>query len=188
VLFSLLVARLLTPMLAGHFMRGEPKVATDSPLMIRYLRWVEYAIHHRRRVILLAMGTFVFSLALVPLIPKTFVPTTDTSRAQLQVELPPGARLSDSLEVAAEVRARLRAAVPEIVSTFTTVGGERGETMGGGLSFPEVRKVSMTLQFAEDRDRTSAEIENDVRQALVSLPGVRASFVAGGPGDRRQRF
>ncbi|NBX58338.1 MAG: efflux RND transporter permease subunit, partial [Gammaproteobacteria bacterium] len=74
VLFSLLVARLLTPMLAGHFMRGEPKAATDSPLMTRYLRWVEYAIHHRRRVILLAMGTFVFSLVLVPLIPKTFVP------------------------------------------------------------------------------------------------------------------
>lgn len=184
VLFSLLVARLLTPMLAGHFMRGEPKTATDSPLMKRYLRWVEYAIHHRRRVIFLAMGTFVFSLVLVPLIPKTFVPSSDQSRAQLQVELPPGARLSDSLEVAAEVRARLKAAVPEVVRTFTTVGGERGETMGGGLSFPEVRKVSMTLQFAEDRDRASAEIENDVRKALVSLPGVRASFVAGGPGDR----
>jgi multidrug efflux pump subunit AcrB len=184
VLFSLLVARLLTPMLAGHFMRGEPKTVTDSPLMIRYLRWVEYAIHHRRRVIVLAMGTFVFSLALVPLIPKTFVPTSDTSRAQLQVELPPGARLSDSLEVAAEVRARLRAEVPEVVRTFTTVGGERGETMGGGLSFPEVRKISMTLEFAEDRDRNSAEIENDVRKALMPLPGVRASFVAGGPGDR----
>jgi multidrug efflux pump subunit AcrB len=130
------------------------------------------------------MGTFVFSILLVPLIPKTFVPSSDQSRAQLQVELPPGARLSDSLEVAAEVRARLRAEVPEVVSTFTTIGGERGETMGGGLSFPEVRKISMTLQFAEDRDRTSAEIENDVRKALLPLPGVRASFVAGGPGDR----
>jgi len=184
VLFSLLVARLLTPMLAGHFMRGEPKVVTDSPLMIRYLRWVEYAIHHRRRVIVLAMLTFVFSLALVPLIPTTFLPTSDVSRAQLQVELPPGARLSDSLEVAAEVRARLRGEVPEVVRTFTTVGGERGETMGGGLSFPEVRKVSMTLEFAENRDRSSAEIENDVRTALMPLPGVRASFVAGGPGDR----
>ncbi|MGA1376717.1 MAG: efflux RND transporter permease subunit, partial [Steroidobacteraceae bacterium] len=184
VLFSLLVARLLTPMLAGYFMQGEPKTAVDSPLMTRYLRWVEYAIHHRRRVLLLAMGTFVFSILLVPLIPKTFVPSSDQSRAQLQVELPPGARLSDSLEVAAEVRARLRAEVPEVVRTFTTIGGERGETMGGGLSFPEVRKISMTLQFAEDRDRTSAEIENDVRKALLPLPGVRASFVAGGPGDR----
>ena len=184
VLFSLLVARLLTPMLAGHFMRGEPKAAVDSPLMIRYLGWVEFAIHHRRRVILYAMGTFIVSLALVPLIPKTFVPTSDIARAQLQVELPPGARLSDSLEVAAEVRSRIRANVPEIVSIFTTIGGEGGETMGGGLSFPEVRKLGMTLQFAEDRDRTSSEIEDDVRKTLSTLPGVRVGFAAGGPGDR----
>jgi len=184
VLFSLLVARLLTPMLAGHFMRGEPKVATDSPLMIRYLHWVEYAIRHRGRVIALAMLIFVLSLALAFFIPTTFIPNADTSRAQLQVELPPGARLSDSLEVASEVRVRLKAEVPQVARIFATVGGERGETMGGGLSFPEVRKISMTLEFAEDRDRSSAEIENDVREALIPLPGVRVSFVAGGPGDR----
>ncbi|MFZ9304115.1 MAG: efflux RND transporter permease subunit [Steroidobacteraceae bacterium] len=184
VLFSLLVARLLTPMLAGYFMRGEPKGATDSPLMQRYLRWVEFAIHHRARVLALAMATFVGSLALIPLIPKTFVPTTDTSRAQLQVELPPGARLDDSLAVAAEVRARVRAKVPDVVRIFTTVGGESGDTMSAGISFPEVRRLSMTLQFAEDRTRTSSEIEDSVRKSLADLPGVRVGFAAGGPGDR----
>ena len=184
VLFSLLVARLLTPMLAGYFMRGEPKTATDSPLMQRYLRGVDLALHHRRWTLLIAFGTFVLSLALIPLIPKTFVPTTEQSRAQLQVELPPGARLADSLEVGAEVRARLEAGVPEIVQIFTTVGAEAGETMGGGLTFAEVRKLSMTLEFAADRERSSAEIENSVRQTLADLPGVRVSFAAGGPGDR----
>lgn len=184
VLFSLLVARLLTPMLAGYFMRGEPKTTTDSPLMQRYLRWVDLALHHRRWTLVIAMATFVFSLGLIPLIPKTFVPTTDQSRAQLQVELPPGARLADSLEVAAEVRQRLRAGVPEIVRVFTTVGGEGGETMGGGVSFAEVRKFGMTLEFAADRKRSSAEIEDSVRQTLTDLPGVRVGFAAGGPGDR----
>lgn len=183
VLFSLLVARLLTPMLAGYFMRGEPKTATDSPLMQRYLRWVDLALHHRRWTLVIAMGTFVLSLGLIPLIPKTFVPTTDQSRAQLQVELPPGARLADSLNVAAEVRERLKA-VPEIVRVFTTVGGEGGETMGGGLTFAEVRKISMTLQFAAERKRSSAAIEDDVRKTLTDLPGVRVGFAAGGPGDR----
>ena len=184
VLFSLLVARLLTPMLAGYFMRGEPKAAADSPLMQRYLRWVDLALHHRRWTLVAAMATFVLSLALIPLIPKTFVPTTDQSRAQLQVELPPGARLSDSLEVAAEVRAQLRAKVPEIIRIFTTVGGEGGETMGGGLSFAEVRKLGMTLEFSPERKRSSAELEDAVRKTLADLPGIRVGFAAGGPGDR----
>lgn len=113
MLFSLLVARLLTPMLAGHFMRGEPKSAVDSPLMLRYLGWVEWAIAHRRRTLALAAATFILSLAIVPLIPTTFVPTTDVDQVQLQVELPPGARLDDSLQIGREVRARLRAGVPK---------------------------------------------------------------------------
>ena len=50
VLFSLLVARLLTPMLAGHFMKGEPRDTKDSKLMRRYLDLVEHALAHRARV------------------------------------------------------------------------------------------------------------------------------------------
>ncbi len=183
VLFSLLVARLLTPMLAAYFMRETPRAAADTPLMRRYLGWVEVALAHRRWAIALAMLTFVLSLALIPLIPKTFVPTTDASRVQLQVELPPGARLDDTMQVAREVRARLKA-VPELVRVFTTVGGGGGETMAGGLSFGEVRKASMTLEFARTRERSTPELEDAVRNLLRDLPGARVSFVSGGPGDR----
>jgi multidrug efflux pump subunit AcrB len=100
VLFSLLVARLLTPMLAARFMGHLPASTDDSPLMARYLRWVDLALHHRRMALGLALLTFIASLALIPLIPKTFLPTTDAQRVMLQVELPPGARLADSLAVA----------------------------------------------------------------------------------------
>ena len=184
VLFSLLVARLLTPMLAARFMAHAPKAAEDSPLMARYLRWVDLALHHRRWALGLAMLTFIASLALIPLIPKTFVPSTDAARVQLQVELPPGARMSDSLGVAKEVRARLRAGVPEIKSVFTSIGGDSSETMSGGLSFPEVRRILLTLEFQRDRKRSTPELENAVRGLLRELPGVRVQFSAGGPGDR----
>lgn len=183
VLFSLLVARLLTPMLAAFFMKESPKAVEDSPLMKRYLGWVDLALHHRRKTLGLAMLTFILSLALIPLIPKTFVPQTDQTRVQLQVELPPGARLTDSLQVAREVRARLRGNIPEIEQIFTIVGGAASETMGGGLSFPEVRTVKLTLQFAAQRDRGSDELEDAVRAELRDLPGVRVSFSTGGPGD-----
>ncbi len=184
VLFSLLVARLLTPMLAARFMSHTPADAADSPLMTRYLGWVDLALRHRRWAIGLAMLTFIASLALIPLIPKTFVPSTDEARVQLQVELPPGARMADSLAMAREVRSRLRAGVPELQSIFTSIGGDSSETMSGGLSFPEVRRILLTLEFKEERSRSSAELENAVRALLRDLPGVRFQFSAGGPGDR----
>ena len=130
------------------------------------------------------MLTFIASLALIPLIPKTFVPSTDEARVQLQVELPPGARMTDSLAVARDVRSRLRAGVPELKSIFTSIGGDSSETMSGGLSFPEVRRILLTLEFKTERSRDSAELENAVRALLRDLPGVRFQFSAGGPGDR----
>lgn len=184
VLFSLLVARLLTPMLAARFMGHLPASTDDSPLMARYLRWVDLALHHRRMALGLALLTFIASLALIPLIPKTFLPTTDAQRVMLQVELPPGARLTDSLAVAAEVRSRLRQGVPEIKSVFTTVGGDVDGSMGGGLTFPEVRRIVLTLEFTEDRKRRTPELENAVRALLKEMPGIRTQFTAGGPGDR----
>ena len=64
------------------------------------------------------------------------------------------------------------------------IGGDAAESMGGGVSFPEVRKVSMTLTFAPDRERTSAQLESAIREQLVDMPGIRTSFATGGPGDR----
>ncbi|MFO0511801.1 MAG: efflux RND transporter permease subunit, partial [Gammaproteobacteria bacterium] len=100
------------------------------------------------------------------------------------VELPPGARMTDSLAVARDVRSRLRAGVPELKSIFTSIGGDSSETMSGGLSFPEVRRILLTLEFKAERSRDSAELENAVRALLRDLPGVRFQFSAGGPGDR----
>jgi multidrug efflux pump subunit AcrB len=78
----------------------------------------------------------------------------------------------------------LRAGVPELKSVFTSIGSEANESMGGGLSFPEVRRVMLTLEFAADRRRSTPELENAIRDLLRELPGVRAQFSAGGPGDR----
>ena len=186
VLFSLLVARLLTPMLAAFFMKGEPRSAADTPLMHWYLGWVRKAIEHRRITVLLAIATFIFSLALVPFIPKTFVPASDSRRVQLQVELPPGARLEDSLSAAETVRLVL-AKVPEIESVYTGAGvSGGGHGGGGGVSLPEVRTAGLTLQFRTDTKKSTQQLEDEIRQLLLDVPGIRTSFVSGGPGSQLQ--
>ncbi len=186
VLFSLLVARLLTPMLAAYFMKGQPHSAADTPLMHWYLGWVRKAIEHRRITVALAAASFVLSLAMVPFIPTTFVPASNSSRVQLQVELPPGSRLEDTVRAAEEVR-RLLTAVPEIESVYTGIGSKGGGGhSGGGLNLPEVRTASMTLQFRKDVERTNQELEDDIRLRLREVPGVRVSFTSGGPGSQLQ--
>jgi multidrug efflux pump subunit AcrB len=56
VLFSLLVARLLTPMMAAYQMRAQPEVLHDSKVMTWYLGWVECRAAPRWLTLVLAAG------------------------------------------------------------------------------------------------------------------------------------
>ncbi len=182
VLFSLLVARLLTPMLAAQFMGKSSTVSPEPGWMPRYLSWVEAALRHRGRTLAVALGTFVVSLAIVPLIPTTFLPASDQSRTDLLVNLPPGARLSDTIAAAEQVRALLQP-MPELKNVFARIGSV---SLGGydASSQADVRKAALTLEFSADRKRSIQEIETEVRERLRDLPGVLVSFAAQAPGDR----
>jgi len=182
VLFSLLVARLLTPMLAAYFMTGPPRDHGEPRWLKRYLHWVEVALDHPGRTLAIALGVTVFSIALVPLIPTTFVPPSNQNRTTLQIELAPGAQLADTTATAEQAREILRG-IPELVSVFVRAGSVPS---GGydGNAVGDVRKALLTLEFTADRKRTMPELELAVRRELQDLPGVRASFTAQGPGDR----
>ena len=126
ILTSLLVARLVTPMMAVWLLRPtQRRESSDGPIMRNYLRTVRWCIRHR--VITFAAATLFFagSLALIPLIPKGFVPASDTGFTTLNVELPPGSSLDTTVAVAEQARRAFAGGaqpVPGIASVFTTVG------------------------------------------------------------------
>ncbi len=182
VLFSLLVARLLTPMMASRLL-SDAVVPHPEPRWIgAYLRVVEASLHYRRRSVGLALLVFLLSLALLPLIPATFVPPDNPSRAELKLSLPPGARLANTVATAERAR-QMIADIPEIESVLVRVGG----TSVGGFdadALASVRNAALTLTFSAKRERTAQQIEAEVRRRLRDLPGVRMGFLATGPGNR----
>jgi len=182
VLMSLLVARLLTPMLAAYFMTG-PVVARPEPRWLsRYTVWIEAVLRHPWRTIAIAMGTSLASFALVAVIPTTFVPPSNQPRTTLQIDLPPGARLSDTAAMTEDAR-RMLELIPELRSVFARIGSM---SSGGyeGAGSDEVRKAQLVLEFDPERERPTHVLELEARKALQMLPGVRANFVAQGPGER----
>lgn len=186
VLFSLLVARLLTPMMAAYQLKAKPpRIEKESALMTRYLRLVEWALAHRAKTLWLALALFVGSLALVPFIPTTFIPGSDLGRSNLSLELAPGARLEQTAAMSERARA-LIADLPELKQAYATVGGvlDLGDPAVSGIS--EVRKVTMVLDWgpASERDRSQKELEREVRERLAVMPGVRQRFLSSEPGEQ----
>ena len=184
VLFSLLVARLVTPMMAAHMLRPMPTHGGDSKMMRWYLKWADRALRHRGRTLWLALGLFVLSMAMVPLLNLNFIPPANNPQSTLVVELAPGASLQATAAVAAEARS-LIADIPEIEHVFATVGATTG-TGAGDLSSAELRRATLIIGWKDDRSRSQQQLETQVRQRLADIPGVRISFQGGEPGRALQ--
>jgi multidrug efflux pump subunit AcrB len=82
VLFSLLVARTLSPVLAVYWLkprrtRREKRAALPSKMAIYYRNLLHWSLHHRSTVVGIAILSFIAGIALIPLIPQGFIPQLD---------------------------------------------------------------------------------------------------------------
>ena len=187
VLFSLLVARLLTPMMAAYLLKADAREHRQGRVMTWYLGWVDRALRHRGKTLLLALGFFIASMALVPLIPATFIPFSDLGRSNLSIELAPGTSIEHTTTVAERARA-LVSDIPELAQVYTTVGGvlDNGDPTASPVG--EVRKALLTLDWgpADERERDQKVLERLVRERVADLPGARLSFISNEPGEKMQ--
>ena len=148
------------------------------------MRW---CLRHR---ILTTIGALIFffgSLALVPLLPTGFIPPDDLSQTQVQIALPPGATFEQT-NATAEAARQIVAKNPYVKLIYTTVGG--GATgadpfMGGGSA--EVRKATLTLNLTPRDERHGVRkqaVEQQLRDALVAVPGARINVGFGGSNEK----
>lgn len=184
VLFSLVVARTLTPLLCAYLLRAEGHGAEREPAWIRqYARLLAWALDHRRTVLLGGLAIFLGSLGLASLLPADFVPVSDRGRSVLSVELPPGATLAESDAVVGRIATLLKART-EVESVYVAIGTSVTEMGpgGGGTAQGEVRKSTVTVNLVPRGTRalTQQAFETEIGVALREIPGARVRFGADG--------
>ncbi len=185
VFASLVVARVLTPMMAAYILKPIARPEKEPRWMIRYMAWAAWCMRHRVVTMVMATLFFVGSIMLVPLLPKGFIPPDDNSQTQVYVELPPGSTLQQTQDIAEQAR-KLLASMKDIQSVYTTIGGgSAGTDPFAGSGAAEVRKATLTIQLTERGKRPlKQQIENDIRHTLQQLPGVRSKVGLGGSGEK----
>ena len=182
---SLLVARVLTPMMAAYLLRPVLDSEPVARWMTLYLRAAAWCVRHRNLTMLAAAAFFAGSISLIPLLPKGFIPADDLSQTQAYLELPPGATLQQTLRVAEEARQRIMK-IPHIRSVYTTIGGgTAGSDPFAPSGVSEARKATLTLLLDPRQQRPRKQIiEQDIRNALEPLPGIRSKVGLGGSGEK----
>ena len=181
VLASLVVARLLTPMMAAYILKPLPhKEEKDGWLMTRYLTVMRWCLRHRGITAIASALFFVGSILLVPLLPTGFVPAADRAQTQINLELPPGSTLAETQAVAAMAR-NAAMQIPGIQGVFSSIGGgSSGDAFAPGAA-AEARRAVLTLTTVHrtDRKESMAGLETQLRHKLDAIPGAR--FTVGPP-------
>lgn len=190
VLCSLLVARMLTPMMCARLLR-PPAQAPRTP------RWVERCVAataaclRRRGLTLAGLAVLVAASAgLASQLPGSFIPASDDDWTQVRLTTAPGSPLRDTAAAAQHAR-QLLAPVAEVQQVYTTIGaGSAGVDPVGAEEdgADNVRTAVLTLRLrprAERPGRSKQHIEQDLRRALEPLPGTRVRI---GRGDDSQGY
>ena len=189
VFFSLVVARMLTPMMAAYMLQRPKKPHADPKWMPTYMGIARWCLKHRVKTLL---ATTVFAVgSCTPLftgnIAGAFIPPDDLSQTQVYISLPPGSTFSQTLAVAEQARQIVQRS-PHVKLVYSAVGGG---SAGGDPFAPqgaaEARKATLTINLTprdERRGLSKQTIEGDLRRALEALPGARFNVGFGGSAEK----
>ncbi|MES2341451.1 MAG: efflux RND transporter permease subunit [Pseudomonadota bacterium] len=179
VLFSLVVARLLTPLMAAYLLQPTAHPKPRKPFEGFYRNALEWALNHRIVACILGGVMFVGSLALVPMLPQGFQPAGDPDYIYVNVQGPPGATAEAMEDVAQRVTAIFEGR-PGVRGVFAQVGSTAargGPGFGGGGGAGDLRNGTITVLLDEHRSITGDQLKAQTRQALREVPDARLNFL-----------
>jgi multidrug efflux pump subunit AcrB len=164
-MFSLLVARLLTPLMAAYLLRDEPPSEHQPGALARsFASILSWTLAHRWMTVGAAAVVLIGSLALVPLLPTGFYTPVDRSQFTVQVEVPAGSTLDRAHALVEDTIATLRRE-PTVASIFAHIESPTST-------------LTVLLVPPTQRDLTSLEVANRVRPLLSALPDRRAGILS----------
>ena len=178
VLFSLLVARLVTPLLAAYLLKPASNPHPRPPFKGLYRTVLEWALDHRIVASILGGVIFIASIMLVPLLPTGFQPAGNPDYLYVKIEGPPGASVAAMQDAVQRVDALMRRQ-PEVTNIFAQVGSTAatGGPGFGGRGGSSLQDGTITVLLDPNRKASDDDMKRRLRGDLRNIPDVRAGFL-----------
>ena len=174
---SLVLALTLIPVLAALVLK--PKEEKDTRLVAflkrHYATVLAWSLAHRKRVLGIAAGVLLGSLALFPLLGKEFMPNLKEGAIMWRVTSIPSASLDESIDISHQVSALIKQKFPEVETTLAMIGrAEKGET--ADVNYMEVY-TPLKPKSEWRKGATLESLEEDMQKVLTdALPTAVVSY------------
>jgi len=177
VLFSLLVARMLTPLMAAYFMNSMNVEHQNNWLKRTYEKALHWALGHRIACVIAAVAFFAASILLLKTLPTSLIGNVDRGETMLTVSLPPGSTLAQTQSAILQI-SKLLDARTEVQQVFATIGSPSTGSMSSGGSAGEINKATVYISLLprDKRKLSQQQFEQVVRPQLNQVAGARMAF------------
>jgi multidrug efflux pump subunit AcrB len=171
VLMSLLVARMITPLIAAFFLKSHGvQPHASGKWMERYLDGLRWTLKHRWTTVVAGFATLGLTVLLFSQLSMTFQPEQDVPNSTVRIGLPPGSTLEQT-QVLAQRVTDIVEEHPDVKDVF-----QRSFTSTAFLN----------VIYKDGRSKKSFEIEREITPKLAQIPDARVNFMSqggGGPGS-----
>jgi multidrug efflux pump len=194
---SAVLSLTLTPMLAAHLERAEPKPpgrfsrafeAGMDWLIAGYLRSLSVVLRFNRTALVFTLSLVGLTVWLYTIVPKGFFPEQDTGLLAGNVQAAPDTSFAAMVGMQEQVM-RILQRDPAVASVGAQIGG------GFGGSGTNSGQLFIALKPREERDVTAPQVIDRLRQPLSRIPGASVFlrsqqdlFIGGRPGNAQYSY
>jgi cobalt-zinc-cadmium resistance protein CzcA len=166
---ALFVSLLLSPVLCDYLLKGGSEQDTKVIAVLKkgYLGIYDLAVRNQKKTLIVAASSLMVAFALFPLLGTAFIPIMKEGAVTPVIIRAPSISLDEAIKIETEAM-KLIVAVPGVKSVVSKLG--RGETPADPASQNESDPIADLDLIGSGR--TQLEIEEDIRKALATLPGV----------------
>ncbi len=197
MLVSTAAALTFVPMLCSRWLKADVKHGKAYNMIFepinRFINWISRGYAHvihwstkRRKTVIFTFAA-VFVVAMVILVPRLtteYFPHQDSDRISVTIELPMGTAQDVTREFAERIYLQVKNEVPEARIINYTFGQADTDNTFASMQDNGTQLISMTINIGSsgDRERTSAELADVVRNIAAQYPEIRRTIVSEGGG------
>ncbi|MEN7529586.1 MULTISPECIES: efflux RND transporter permease subunit [unclassified Cupriavidus] len=170
---SLFLSLTLSPVLSSYLLKGGAEHDTWLIAFMKrhYLRMLHWALANSKKTVLSAVGLFVATVMIVPMLGTSFIPEMKEGSIVPAIDRVPNISLEESIKME-KLANKMVLEVPGVKSVVSGVG--RGESPAD----PQGQNESTPIASLKDRDEwpdgwTQDDIANAIREKLATIPGVQ---------------
>ena len=197
MIVSTTAALTLVPMLCSKFLQAKPHHGKAYKAIFEpinkgldkisrgYAHVIHWATKRRKVVILSSLAIFAAVMVFIaPHVKTELMPSSDNGRVSATLEMPRGTAQAVTAQVAKDIYEEMQANIPEIKVMNYSFGQADSDNTFASMQSNGTHLISMNINLGSPtkRERTTAEIADQMREIISHYPELRRVVVTEGGG------